>query len=375
MSKKDFYEILGLSKSATTDEIKKAYRTLAKKYHPDVNKSPDAEEKFKEVNEAYEILSDDEKRKIYDQYGHDGLNNNGGFGGANPFEGFGFGGADIDLGDIFGSFFGGGGSRRQQQDNRPRKGQTLQSRIKISFIDSVIGKTIEENLNKYEICSGCNGTGAESSSDIMTCDQCSGRGRVVTQRRTPFGVVNSESICPKCDGQGKIIKTKCKTCKGQKYISKNVKTKISIPAGIRSGQDVIVEGFGGPGINGGPSGDLLINVLVEPHKYFAREQNNIHIDFPVSFVDIINEAKVKIPTPYGVEKITLASDIKSGDVLTIKEKGFKILGKKGYGDLKLHVKVYIPKLSKKEKEKIIEILKDNKDDQSEIWLKKVGENK
>lgn len=372
MSKRDYYEILGLSKSASPDEIKKAYRSLAKKYHPDVNKSSDAEEKFKEINEAYEVLSDEDKRKRYDQFGHQGVEHGAGFGG-NPFGDFSFDFGGVDLGDIFGSFFGGGS--RRQSDNRPRKGQTLQSRIKISFIDSVLGQIIEENLNKHEICSFCNGTGADKPSDIVICDDCNGSGQVTRQRRTPFGVVNSAEICPKCHGQGKMIKNKCSNCKGQKYISKNVRTKISIPAGIKNGQEVVVEGFGGPGLNGGPSGDLIIVVYVEPHKYYAREQNNIHLDFPVSFVDIINEAKVDIPTPYGIERITLSDDIKSGDILTIKNKGFKVIGTKKYGDLKLHVKVYIPKMSKKEKEKVVEILKNNKDDQSSAWIKKVGDNR
>lgn len=375
MKKRDYYEILGLTKSATSDDIKKAYRSLAKKYHPDVNKSADAEQKFKEINEAYEILSDEQKRNAYDQFGHDGVNgNHGGFGGGNPFGDFGsFGDFGVDLGDIFGSFF--GGRQRRGDDSKPRKGQTLQSRIKISFIDSVLGKTLEENLTKHELCSSCKGSGAESSSDIIMCSNCNGKGQVVRQKRTPFGIVNSAEACHLCGGTGKIIKNKCKTCKGQKYSSKTVKTKIKIPAGIKNGQEVVVEGFGGPGINGGPSGDLIILVFVEPHKYYAREQNNIHIDFPVSFLDIISEKKVKIPTPYGFEKIALTNDLRTGDVLTIKEKGFKIIGTKRYGDLKLHVNVFIPKMSKKEREKIIEILDDNKDTQYDMWLKKVEDNK
>ncbi len=376
MAKKDYYEILGLTKSASTDEIKKAYRLLAKKYHPDVNKSADAEEKFKEINEAYEVLSDEQKRRMYDQYGHQGIDHGaGGFGG-NPFEGFGsfFGGnGEIDLGDIFGSFFGGGS--RKRNDNRPRKGQTIQSRIKISFIDSAKGKTIEENLNKHEICSQCKGVGAESSSDIETCSTCKGVGQINKQRRTPFGVVNSADICHFCSGQGKIIKNKCKKCKGQKYTSRTVKTKITIPAGIKNEQEVIVEGFGGPGINGGPSGDLIIFVYVDQHKYFAREGNNVHIDFPISFSDILLEKEVKIPTPYGTEKIKLINDLESGDVITVKNKGFKIIGTSKYGDLKLHVKIFIPKLSRKEKEQLAHVIKDVKDDRFDVWLKRVGDNK
>lgn len=375
MAKKDYYEILGINKNASENEIKKAYRSLAKKYHPDINKSSDAEEKFKEVNEAYEVLSDSEKRSIYDQFGHQGLNNQGGGFDTGSFSGFGgFGGfGDIDLGDIFSSFFGGGRSTRNS--NQPMKGQTIQSRIRISFIDSVLGKTIEEKLNKFEVCSHCNGSGANSKNDIVVCDTCHGSGQVNTKKRTPFGIVNSVVHCSSCNGQGKIIKVICQVCRGQKNISKNVVTKIKIPAGIANGQEVLVSGFGGPGINGGPSGDLLIYVMVDPHKYYVREQNNIHFDYLVSFIDIISEANVEVPTPYGSEYINLSSDIKSGDVLTLKGKGFNIIGTKKYGDLKLHIKIYVPKISKKDKAKIIEIMKENQDNQSKDWIKKIKENK
>ena len=236
----------------------------------------------------------------------------------------------------------------------------------ISFIDSAKGKTIEENLNKHEICSQCKGVGAESSSDIETCSTCKGVGQINKQRRTPFGVVNSADICHFCSGQGKIIKNKCKKCKGQKYTSRTVKTKITIPAGIKNGQEVIIEGFGGPGINGGPSGDLIIFVYVDQHKYFAREGNNVHIDFPISFSDILLEKEVKIPTPYGTEKIKLINDLESGDVITVKNKGFKIIGTSKYGDLKLHVKIFIPKLSRKEKEQLAHVIKDVKDDRFDV---------
>lgn len=374
MAKKDYYEILGLTKSASSDDIKKAYRSLAKKYHPDINKEANAEQMFKDINEAYEVLSDPNKKQMYDQYGHQGVENQGGFEGfGNPFGGFG-GFGEIDLGDIFGSFFGGRSSRKSN-DNRPRKGQNLSSRIKISFIDAVLGKTIEEQLTKHELCSDCKGTGADKPEDIVKCSQCNGNGQINVQRRTPLGVINSLEVCHTCGGNGKIIKVKCKTCKGQKYTQRNVKTSITIPAGINNGQEVIVEGFGGPGLNGGPSGDLIIEVYVEPHKYYVREQNNIHMDFPVSFLDIIKESKVTIPTPYGNEKIVLTSDLRTGDVLTLKEKGFKSISSKKYGDLKLHIKIYIPKMSKKEKEAIINDLSKLEDDTYDNWVKKVGDNK
>lgn len=378
MAKRDYYEVLGISKNATKDEIKKAYRLLAKKYHPDVNKEQDAEKKFKEVNEAYEVLSDDQKRQMYDQYGHQALEQGAHFdSGANPFSGFGFGDfGGIDLGDIFGSFFGGRSSgQRANYNTQPMRGRNINSRIRINFIDSVLGKTIEENLTKHEMCPSCKGSGAENPSDIVQCSECNGYGQINIQKRTPFGIVNSTQICKNCSGFGKIIKSKCKECKGNKTISKVVKTKITIPAGIKNNQEIIVEGFGEAGINGGRSGDLLIQVLVENHKYFVREQNNIHIDFPVSFLDILNEAKVDIPTPYGNEQIKLSNDLKTGDVITIKEKGFKIVGTKKYGDLKLHIKIFIPKMSRKEKQQVNEALKDNKDDFSSNWIKRVQDNK
>ncbi len=376
-NKRDYYEILGLSKNASIDEIKKSYRSLAKKYHPDINKSPDAEAKFKEVNEAYEVLSDNEKKARYDQFGHRGVDPNaGGFGGANPFEGFAGGFGGVDLGDIFSSFFGGSQDRSNSHfNNKPRKGQSIQSKLKITFIESVLGKSIEQKLTKYEICPHCHGSGAEDKKSEIVCDQCHGQGQVRVHKRTPFGVVNSFSTCTKCEGVGKIIKNKCSTCKGQKYISKNVMTKIKIPAGIKNGQEIVVQGFGGPGLNGGPSGDLLIYILIEPHKYYVREQNNIHVDFLVSFADIMNSAKVEVPTPYGNEFINLSSDIVSGDVLTLKGKGFNIIGTKKYGDLKLHVRIYVPKMSKKDREKIAEITKNIKDNEAKDWLKKVRENK
>lgn len=377
MNKRDYYEVLGVSKEASEAEIKKAYRSLAKKYHPDINKSSDAEEKFKEINEAYEVLSDSEKRNIYNQYGHQGINNAGqGFDSNNPFSGFsGFGGfGDIDLGDIFSSFFGGSRTSRKK-GNQPMKGQTIQSRIRITFIESVLGKTIEEKLNKYETCSLCRGLGAENEKDIVTCETCQGFGQVNIKKRTPFGFINSIDQCSTCHGQGKSIKVKCSLCKGKKYISKNILTKIKIPAGISNSQEVIVSGYGGPGINGGPSGDLVIYVMVEPHKYYVREQYNIHFDYLVSFADIIAGANVEVPTPYGSEYIHLSPDIKSGDVLTLKGKGFNIIGTKKYGDLKLHIKIYVPKISKKDAQKIIEIMKDNQDNQAKEWIKNIKENR
>lgn len=375
MSKRDYYDVLGLKKGASKDEIKKAFRLLAKKYHPDVNKAPDAEQKFKEINEAYEVLSDDEKRRRYDQYGHNGMDaNRSGFGGG--FSGFG------DFGDIFdmfsSSFFGGHNSyssSSSQRSNRAMKGQTLQSKINISFMDSVLGKIMTIPLDKHETCPLCKGVGAEKSSDFVVCDVCGGTGQSIQKIKTPFGVVESHNTCNKCVGFGKIIKNPCKECKGKKYISKRVNTKITIPAGVKSGQQIIINGYGGPGVNGGPSGDLIIVVFVESHNFYVREQNNIHLNFPVSIIDVINENYMFVPTPYGEEKIKIPDSIKSGDVLTIKNKGFKDIKTNKCGDLKLHVNLFVPKMSRKEKQALQQALDGNEDHQYEQWAKKVKENK
>lgn len=374
MNKKDYYEVLGISKNATKDEIKKAFRTLAKKYHPDINKEKDAEEKFKEINEAYEILGDEEKKARYDKYGHQGVNSQ--FDGFNASSFGGFEGFGSEIEEIFSSFFGGRrGSTRSQNSNRPMKGQTLQSKITITFMDSVLGKIMQIPLNKYEICSLCKGNGVENPSDLVTCSHCNGTGNIEQHIKTPFGVVASKNTCNRCLGNGKIIKTPCKECKGKKYISKNVNTKITIPAGINSGQQIIVNGFGGAGINGGPAGDLIIIVFVENHNFYIRENNNIHLNIPVSIVDIINENSILIPTPYGEESIKISDDLKSGDVLTIRNKGFKDVKSNKYGDLKLHISIFIPKMSRKEKQNIQEALKNNDDKQYNRWINKVKENK
>ena len=376
MSKKrDYYDVLGVSRSATKDEIKKSFRVLAKKYHPDVNKAPDAEEKFKEINEAYEVLSDDEKRNRYDQFGHAGDQGYSG-GSSFDFNNFGsFGGFE----DIFSSFFGGNGFRSGSSKNKgyqkARKGDTLQSKITITFMESVLGKSISLPLEKHEICTSCKGSGAEHNSDIVNCNGCNGLGVQGQRIKTPFGIVESNTTCSKCQGSGKMIKKTCKNCKGRRYTTKKVNTKVRIPAGIKSGQQVIIDGHGGPGINGGASGDLIISVIVENHHHYVREQNNIHLNFPVSVADVINEKEIKIPTPYGEEKIKISDSVKSGDVLTIKGKGFKDVHTQKHGDLKLHVSLYIPKMSSKEKQQVQNALKNNNDNHYQQWVNNVSDNK
>ncbi len=286
--KRDYYEVLGVSKSATDDEIKKAYRKLAKKYHPDVNKEPGAEEKFKEVNEAYEVLSDAQKRANYDQFGFAGVDPSaGGFGGFSS--GFGSAGFD-DLNDIFSSFFGGGmggfgstGGRRAS--NAPRKGDDKLMRLNISFMDACFGKTETIKLAVDEQCPDCKGSGAASPSDIETCQTCRGSGTVIQQQRTAFGVFQTQAACPDCKGTGKKIRKVCPHCGGKGYERKNTEVEVNIPAGISSGQQLRVQGKGERGYNGGPNGDLYIEVYVQPHERFEREGKNIYLEIPVSAVD------------------------------------------------------------------------------------------
>ncbi|MEG0176651.1 molecular chaperone DnaJ [Anaerorhabdus sp.] len=345
-NKRDYYEVLGLQKGASDAEIKKAYRTLAKKYHPDMNKEADAEARFKEINEAYEVLSDPQKKASYDQFGHAGMEG-AGFGGA--------GGAGFDdLNDIFGSFFGGGfggfgGGQGQARRNGPRKGQDRFMQMKVEFMDAIFGKTETINLGVDEQCSECLGTGAHSKNDITVCPTCGGSGTVVTQQRTPFGVFQSQAVCQTCNGTGKTIKNKCKKCGGKGYEHKRVSVDIKVPAGIQSGQQLRVQGKGERGENGGPNGDLYIEVLVKKHDYFTREGKNILISIPISSVDATLGCNVDVPTVYGDVELTIPAGTQTGTKFRLKEKGVK--DARGAGDQYVIVNIEInKKLSKDEKD-------------------------
>lgn len=354
-NKRDYYEVLGISKGASDDEIKKAYRKMAKKYHPDINKEADAEAKFKEVNEAYEVLSDPQKKQIYDQYGHAGLDGSAGFGQG----GFGdFGGFE----DIFSSFFGGGsgfssgfgGSRRSQSG--PRKGNDRFMKMRVDFMDAIFGKTETIRLDVDEQCSECNGSGAKSASDIKTCGQCNGSGRVMSQQRTPFGVFQSESECPSCNGKGKTIINKCPKCNGKGYERKRSEIEIKIPAGIQSGQQLRVPNKGERGINGGPNGDLYIEFIVTPHKQFVRDGNNIHITIPISAIDATLGATVEVPTVYGDETLEIPAGTQYGQQFRIKGKGVKSI-RGDIGDQYVEIKIEIPKKVSHEEKELYEKLR------------------
>lgn len=356
MAKRDYYEVLGVAKGASDQEIKKAYRQLAKKYHPDVNKDAGADAKFKEVQEAYEVLSDSSKRGQYDQFGHAAFDQNGGFGG-------GSGGFD-DFGDIFSSFFGGGfsGGGRKANPNAPRKGQDRFMEMNIDFLDAVFGVEKTVTLNVDEECTVCHGSGAHSKDDISTCGRCSGSGKVMSQQRTPFGVFQSESTCPDCNGSGKKISKKCSQCHGKGYETKRVNVDIKIPAGIATGQQLRVSGKGERGANGGPHGDLFVEVRVRAHKHYRREGNNIHITVPLSVIDATLGADIEVPTVHGDVVLNIPAGTQPNTKFRLREKGMSDLRTGRMGDQYVEVKIEVPtKISRKERE-IFESLREKKGD-------------
>lgn len=305
--KRDYYEVLGVDRGADDASIKKAYRQLAKKYHPDMNPGDEeAEKKFKEASEAYAVLSDPEKRRQYDQFGHAAFEG----GGAGGFSGFDFGGADFSdiFGDIFGDFFGGGGSRSSRGSNGPMKGANLRTSVRISFSEAVFGVEKELDLNLKDTCKTCNGTGAKPGTSPETCRRCGGRGQVVTQHQTPFGTIRNSQVCPDCNGTGKTIKDKCPDCHGTGYISGRKKIQVSIPAGIDNGQSVRIRDKGEPGVNGGPRGDLLVEVVVDRHPIFQRQDMNIFSTVPMSFAVAALGGEILIDTVDG----KVVYDVKAG---------------------------------------------------------------
>ena len=345
--KRDYYEVLGVGKDASASEIKRAYRKNAKKYHPDVNKEAGAEEKFKEVQEAYEVLSDDNKKAAYDRYGHAAFQGGAGGAGAEGFGGFGF--EDVDLSDIFGSFFGGGGTRRQR--NGPRNGDDRLMRIDISFMEAIQGVQKEVRINYDAPCSVCNGSGAKSSSDVTTCPTCRGSGQVQQQQNTPIGTYVTTSTCHQCGGTGKIIRNKCPQCHGKGYQNKTVTVKLDIPAGINTGQQLRVSGKGGRGVNGGKNGDLFVEVQVKAHSHFVRDGRNILITVPISSVEATLGCEVEVPTVYGDVTVKIPAGTQAGAALRLKGKGVKEIRGSGYGDQIVKVDVRIPtRLSTEEKE-------------------------
>lgn len=343
--KRDYYEVLGVSKGASDDEIKKAYRKLAKKYHPDMNPGDkEAEAKFKEVNEAYSILSDKEKRARYDQFGHAGVDPNYGAGG--PGGGFGgFDMGDIDLGDIFGSFFGGGfggfGGSGQRR-NGPQKGESLRANLTITFEEAAFGCEKEINLNRTEECDACHGSGCEPGTTAETCPDCRGTGVVRVQQRTGGFAFSSTAPCSRCRGTGKIIHSPCKSCGGSGSVKKSKRITVTIPAGIDDGQAISLRGQGNAGKNGGPAGDLIVGVRVKPHPQFRRDGTTVLYEQPVSFFQAAMGAELEIPTIDGKVKYTLPAGTQPGTTFRLRGKGIPELRGRGRGDQYVTVRVQVP---------------------------------
>ena len=361
--KKDLYETLGVNKKASKDEIKSAYRKLAKKYHPDNHETGNAE-KFKEVQEAYDILYDDQKRSAYDQFGFAAFEQGAGQPGSNPFEGgFGFGGEEVNLGDIFSQFFG-GGRRQQRASTGPRRGNDAIIRVKVDFMDTINGRDIEIPLTVDEPCSACGGTGAKTPNDIKTCPNCNGQGYVRTARRSLFGMVEQQEECMRCSGRGKIITTPCPSCGGKGYnrVKKNI--KVHIIAGINNGQQIRVQGMGERGANGGPNGDLFVEVNVKPHQYFKRDGNDIHLNVPIDFVDAILGTSVDVPTVYGEATLNIPAGTQPGQIFRMKGQGVKDLRSGRPGDQYIHLDIKMPTSLSKEQKDLLNKYRDSskKDD-------------
>ena len=354
--KRDYYEVLGIEKSASKDEIKKAYRKITKENHPDLHPGDKAcEERFKEANEAYEVLYDDDKRKKYDQYGHAAFDPNAGFGGA----GFDFG----DLGDIFGDIFGGGfggfggfggGSARRSDPNAPRRGSDIRTSLNISFEEAAFGCEKQVQVGIVEKCPDCSGSGCAPGSSPDTCSECNGSGQVVTQQRTVFGMAQSVGKCPKCNGRGKIIHNPCKTCHGMGNIRKQHKINVKIPAGIDDGQTLPIHGKGNAGVNGGDPGDLYISMIVRPSAIFEREGTTIYYEAEISYPEAVLGAEVEIPTIDGKVKLTIPEGTQPGATFRIKGKGVPYIGHDSIrGDQFVAVKIGVPKhLTNDQKEKL-----------------------
>ncbi len=371
--KRDYYEVLGVSKDATDEQLKKAYRKLAKKYHPDANldNKKEAEKKFKEVNEAYETLSDPQKRKMYDQFGPDGPQGFGGAGG--PFggqggyytyNGSGFDGFDGfgdfgDLGDIFSSFFGGGFGRNARKSQGPRKGADINLRMDITFEQAFLGIEKEISVTRNEECTTCHGTGAKPGTSVTKCSTCNGTGKVRQVQNTILGQVQTTRTCSNCHGTGEVIKEPCETCGGKGTVRKHPKIKVKIPAGIDNGQTVVLRGEGEPGEKGGPKGDLYITLRIKKHSIYTRQGKNVLCDIPITITQATLGAELEIPLVDGTKaKYKIPDGTQTGTKFTIKGKGFKGVHSSSQGDLIFTVIVQTPKrLSKEQRELLTKLAK------------------
>lgn len=377
MSKRDYYEVLGVSKTATQDELKKAYRKLARKYHPDLNKdNPEAAEKFKECNEAYSVLSDEQKRAQYDQFGPEAFENGGmgGGPGASGFGGFGgFGGSGME--DIFDMFFGGQGRGGRSNNAGPQRGADLRYDMEITFEEAAFGVEKEISLKRAERCEHCHGEGAEPGSKVETCPECHGSGYVRFTQNTMFGQMVNERPCSRCHGEGKIISNPCKECGGNGTVKKTKKLKVKIPAGVDNGSRLRVGGEGEAGLKGGPSGDLYVYLYVKPHKFFERDGTTVLCEVPINIVQATLGAEIKVPTLDGQVTMKVPEGTQPGKVMRLKGKGIPSLRGGGRGDQLVRMKVVVPtKLTDKQKDalqKFADISKDNINPEEKSFLNKV----
>lgn len=364
MSKRDYYEVLGVDKNVDEQELKRAYRKLAKKYHPDLNPdNKEAEQNFKEVSEAYEVLSDSDKRARYDRFGHDGVNGQGagGFGQG----GFGAGGFGDIFDDIF-DMFGGGGFSQGRRKSGPKRGADLKYRVTIEFEEAAFGVEKEIKIRRTENCSTCNGSGAKSGTNKKTCDKCNGSGEIKFAQQTPFGQFVRSAVCDKCHGNGEIIEEPCTSCNGTGKEVKTKKLNIKIPAGVDTGSVMPLRGEGEPGEKGGPSGDLYIYIEVKPHKIFTREGNDILCEIPISFIEAALGSEIHVPTLDGKVKYTIPEGTQTGTTFRLKNKGVHNVRGHGRGDQYVTVKVQVPKkLNDKQKELLKEFGKTMGEDINE----------
>lgn len=357
MNNTEFYDRLGVSKDASQDEIKRAYRKMSKKYHPDINKEPGAEEKYKEVQEAYETLSDDQKRAAYDQYGPDGANGFGGQGGFGGFDGgAGFGGFE----DIFSSFFGGGATRNP---NAPRQGDDLQYRVNLSFEEAIFGAEKEVHYNREATCKTCSGSGAKPGTSPVTCGRCHGQGVINVDTQTPLGMMRRQVTCDVCHGTGQEIKEPCQTCHGTGHEKQSHKVSVKIPAGVETGQQIRLAGQGEAGFNGGPYGDLFVIINVNPSDKFTRDGSTIYYTLNLSFVQAALGDTVEVPTVHGNVEMTIPAGTQTGKTFRLKGKGAPRLRGGSQGDQHVTVKIVTPtKLNDAQKEALLAFAKASGDE-------------
>ena len=353
--KRDYYEVLGISRSASADEVKSAFRNLARQYHPDVNKAPDAEEKFKEINEAYGVLSDADKRAAYDRFGFSGVNTSG-----MPNYG------EMDLSDLFESLFGMGGfgsmggfgraSSARQRYNAPRHGADIRSSIRLSFEEAVFGAEKEVEITRNERCSACDGSGAEPGTKPITCQSCKGQGEIRQVHNTFLGSMVQVVTCPNCNGSGKMIETPCRNCRGTGLERKTTKKKVAIPAGVDDGNQIRLVGEGQPGANGGPNGNFYLEINVAPHQFFRRDGSNILLDLEINMAQAALGDEITIPTVDGNVNLRIPPGTQPGKVFRLKDKGVPILHRSERGNQLVTVNVQIPTSLSKEQEELLEAL-------------------